>query len=59
MLRKILVMMGLTLLWTLAVIAVVLAEALWFAQPAVTREDAASIEKHLVQKLSDERARDV
>jgi CubicO group peptidase (beta-lactamase class C family) len=51
--RKILVTMGLILLWTLAVITVVFAEAIWFAQPAVTRGDLASIEKHLVRKLSD------
>ena len=47
-----LVMIGLILLWTLAVIAVVFAEALWFAQPAVMRGELASIENHLVQKLS-------
>ncbi|MCI0391278.1 MAG: beta-lactamase family protein [Acidobacteria bacterium] len=52
--HKILFTIGLILLWTLAVIAVVFAEAIWFAQPAVTRGDSASIEKHLVQKLSDE-----
>ncbi len=51
--RKILVTMGLILLWTLAVIAVVLAEAIWFAHPAVDRGNSASIEKHLVQKLND------
>jgi CubicO group peptidase (beta-lactamase class C family) len=45
--------MGLILLWTLAVIAVVFAEATWFAQPAVTRGDLASIENHLVQKLNE------
>lgn len=49
--RKILVTSGLLLLWTLAVIAVVAAEALWFPQPAVRRGDFASIENHLVQKL--------
>ncbi len=51
--HKILFTMGLILFWTLAVIAVVFAEAIWFAQPAVTRGDSASIEKHLAQKLSD------
>jgi CubicO group peptidase (beta-lactamase class C family) len=51
--HKILVTTGLILLWTLAVIAVVLAEAMWFAHPAVQRGDVASIEKHLVQKLSE------
>lgn len=49
--HKILVTLGLCLLWTLAVMAVVFAEARWFAQPAVTRGDLASIENHLVQKL--------
>jgi CubicO group peptidase (beta-lactamase class C family) len=53
MLRKILLTLGLIVFWALAVIAVVLAEAIWFAQPAVQRGDLASIEKHLVQKLSD------
>jgi CubicO group peptidase (beta-lactamase class C family) len=51
--HKILVTIGLILLWTLAVIAVVLAEAIWFAHPAVARGDLAAIESHLVQKLSD------
>ena len=51
--HKILVTMGLLLLWALAVIAVVFAEAFWFAHPAVRRGDLAAIEKHLVQKLSD------
>jgi CubicO group peptidase (beta-lactamase class C family) len=43
----------LILLWALAVIAAVLAEASWFAHPAVARGDLASIENHLVQKLGD------
>jgi CubicO group peptidase (beta-lactamase class C family) len=51
--RKILVTTGWILPWTLAVIAVVLAEAIWFAAPAVERGDVASIEKHLVRQLSD------
>lgn len=51
--RKILVTLGLILLWTLAVIAVVFAEAFWFAEPAVTRGDLASIKQHLMQKLND------
>lgn len=51
MLRKIPVTTGLILLWALAVIAAVMAEAIWFAQPAVTRGDMASTENHLVQKL--------
>jgi len=37
----------------LAVIAVVFAEAFWFARPAVVREDSAALENHLVQKLRD------
>lgn len=49
--RKILVTLGLILLWTLAVLAVVFAEALWFPQPAVQRGNLASIENHLVRKL--------
>ena len=48
---KILVTAGLILLWALAVIAVVFAEAFWLARPAVPRGDFAAIENHLVQKL--------
>ncbi len=51
--RQIFPTLGLILLWTLLVLAVVFAEALWFAQPAVMRGDFAAIEKHLVQKLGD------
>ena len=51
--RKFLVTMGLILLWALAVIAVVFAEAIWFAHPAVHRGDLSSIEKHLVHNLRD------
>jgi CubicO group peptidase (beta-lactamase class C family) len=51
MLRKMLVTTGWILLCALGVAAAVLAEAVWFAHPSVTRGDAASIEKHLVQKL--------
>ncbi len=51
--RKMLVTMGLILLWAVAVIAVVLAEAVWFAHPSVNRGDLASIEDHLVEKLGD------
>lgn len=50
-LRNVLVTLGLCLLWALAVIAVVLAEAAWFPQPTVRRGDFAAIENHLVQKL--------
>jgi CubicO group peptidase (beta-lactamase class C family) len=35
------------------VIAVVFAEAFWFAHPSVARGDSAAIENHLVQKLGD------
>src|SRR5688572_10171030 len=51
--HKILVTMGLILLWTLAVIAVVFAEAFWLGPRAVPRGDLAAIENHLVQKLSE------
>jgi CubicO group peptidase (beta-lactamase class C family) len=57
MLRKILATTRMVLLWALVVIAVVFTEAIWFTQPAVTRGDSASIEKHLAQKLSDTIAR--
>ena len=45
--------MGLILLWILAVIAVVLAEASWFAHPAVDRGDFASIKTHLVRTIDN------
>lgn len=51
--HKILVTTGLILLWALAVAAVVLARAIWFAHPPVPRGDVAAIENHLVQKLTD------
>lgn len=51
--RKILVTTGLILLWALAVIAVVLAEAFWLWNPAVARGDLAAIENHLVQTFND------
>jgi CubicO group peptidase (beta-lactamase class C family) len=51
--HNILIAAGLILLWTLTVIAAVLAEAFWFAHPAVVRGDLASIESHLVRKLND------
>lgn len=51
--HKILVTAGLILLWAVAVTAVVLAEAIWFAHPPVPRGDAAALENHLVQKLND------
>jgi CubicO group peptidase (beta-lactamase class C family) len=51
--HNILVTVGLILLWTLTIFALVFAEALWFAHPAVVRGNLASIENHLVQKLKD------
>lgn len=51
--RKLLNTIGLILLWTLAVIAVVLAEAIWFAEPAVERGKVAAIEQHLLQRLTE------
>ena len=51
--RTIVATMGLALLWTLAVMAVVFAEVLWFARPAIPRGDPAAIEQHLVQRLRD------
>jgi CubicO group peptidase (beta-lactamase class C family) len=51
--HKILVALGLVVLWALAVLAVVFAEAFWLGPPAVPRGDLAAIENHLVQKLSD------
>ena len=51
--RRILVATGLSLFWTLLVIAVVFAKALWFPQPPVVRGDFASIERHLIQELRD------
>jgi CubicO group peptidase (beta-lactamase class C family) len=49
--HKILVTMGLSLLWIVAVIAVVLVEAFWLGPLALPRGDLAGIENHLVQKL--------
>ena len=51
-LRKILVTIGLIVLWTVAVIAVVFVEAFWLARPAAPRGDLAAIENYLVQNLS-------
>lgn len=51
--RKLLNTIGLIMLWTLAVIAAVLAEAMWFAEPAVERGNVAAIEHHLLQRLTD------
>jgi hypothetical protein len=46
-------------LWTLAVVAAVMAEAWWFAAPDVRRDDIRSLESHFVDELReavDERA---
>src|SRR5688500_3200002 len=51
--HRIVVTTGFILLWVLAVMTAVVAEALWFAQPDVVRGDPASIERHLVQQLND------
>lgn len=51
--RRFLITTGLILLWTLLVIAFVFAKALWFAHPSVVRGDFASIERHLIEELSD------
>ena len=51
-LRKILVTIGLIVIWTVAVIAVVFVEAFWLARPAAPRGDLAAIENYLVQNLS-------
>lgn len=51
--HKFLVTTGLILLWALAVVAVVFAEAFWGRPSAVPRGDLAAIENHLVRKLSD------
>jgi len=56
-LRNILLTMGLILLWALTVIALVFVEAKWFAHPSVERGNLVSIEKHLVQKLSEATAK--
>jgi hypothetical protein len=47
--HKILVTLGLSLLWVLAVIAVVLVEAFWLGPLALPRGDLAGIENHLVR----------
>lgn len=51
--HKTLVTVGLLLLWALTVFSLVLAEAIWFEPPSVVRGDFASIENHLVKKLSE------
>ncbi len=49
---KIVTTIGLIILWSILVIAVVLAEVFWFARPAVRPGNLAVIENYLVQKLS-------
>ena len=49
---KIVTTIGWIALWSILVIAVVLAEALWFAHPVAQPGNLAEIEQHLVQKLS-------
>jgi CubicO group peptidase (beta-lactamase class C family) len=51
--HKILVTMGLILLWALAVAGAVVAEAFWLGPPAIPRGSLAAIENHLVQRLGD------
>lgn len=55
--RKALITVGLILLWSLAVIAVVFAEAFLIGPTAVPRGELAEIENHLVEKLSDAAAK--
>ena len=50
--RKVMTIIGLIILWSVLVIAVVLAEAFWFARPAVQPGNLTAIETHLVCKLS-------
>lgn len=50
--RKVMTTIALIILWSVLVIAVVLAEAFWFARPAVQPENLTAIETHLVRKLS-------
>ncbi len=48
---------GLIILWSLLVIVVVVAEAFWFARPAVQPGDLTAIATHLVRQLSQARDR--
>jgi CubicO group peptidase (beta-lactamase class C family) len=49
--RRILVSVGLIVLWIALVVGAVLAEAVWFAHPSLDRGDFAAIERHLVDEL--------
>lgn len=51
--RKILLTMGLVLLWGVVVISALLVKAIWFAAPRVVRGDMSSIKTHLVNSLDD------
>lgn len=51
--RKLLTTVGLILLWTAIVAAIVVAEAIWFAAPNVQRGDVASLERHFVRTLRE------
>lgn len=51
--RRFLMTLLFTLLWSAVVIAMVLAEAFWFARPAARRGDARAIAQHLVRQLGD------
>lgn len=57
--RKVMTTIGLIILWSVVVIAVVLAEAFWFARPAVQPGNLTAIETHLVRKLSQASGREL
>ncbi len=50
--RKVMTTIALIILWSVLVIAVVLAEAFWFARPAVQPANLTAIETYFVRKLS-------
>lgn len=52
MFRRILITIGLVLLWIVIISAAAFAEAFWFARPDVVRGDLSSIENHLVRSLN-------
>ena len=53
MLRSISLTLGFVVVWTLAVIGVVLVEAAWFAEPDIVRGDFSSIKRHLDSTLQE------
>ena len=55
--RKILVTIGLLLLWVVVVICALLVKATWFAAPRVVRGDLSSIKTHLARSLDDAAAK--